>query len=77
MVAENDAIIDGEGEPSEGLSDTEAESVAERKAGSAKVVHEVIRLQGDEELIGRSCRSSFQGLLPALRCRSRSWRKHS
>jgi formate/nitrite transporter FocA (FNT family) len=26
------------------------ESVADRSAGSAKVVHEVIRLQGDEEL---------------------------
>ncbi|MDH7638161.1 formate/nitrite transporter family protein [Sphingomonas oryzagri] len=41
---------DRESGPSEGLSDSEAESVAERKAGSAKVVHEVIRLQGDEEL---------------------------
>jgi formate/nitrite transporter FocA (FNT family) len=40
----------GEDTPSEGLSDKEAESVAERRAGSAKVVHEVIRLQGDEEL---------------------------
>ena len=37
-------------QPVEGLSDEEAESVAERKAGSAKVVHEVVRLQGDEEL---------------------------
>lgn len=41
---------EGEDTPSEGLSDDEAESVAERRAGSAKVVHEVIRLQGDEEL---------------------------
>jgi formate/nitrite transporter FocA (FNT family) len=39
-----------EGEASEGLSDGEIEKVAERTAGSAKVVHEVIRLQGDEEL---------------------------
>ncbi|MDH7639362.1 formate/nitrite transporter family protein [Sphingomonas oryzagri] len=36
--------------PAEGLSDEEVESVAERRAGSAKVVHEVVRLQGDEEL---------------------------
>ena len=33
-----------------GLSDAELESVAKRKSGNAKVVHEVIRLQGDEEL---------------------------
>jgi len=39
-----------EGKASEGLSESEVEKVAERKAGSAKVVHEVIRLQGDEEL---------------------------
>jgi formate/nitrite transporter FocA (FNT family) len=39
-----------EGETSGNLSDDEIGKVAERKAGSAKVVHEVIRLQGDEEL---------------------------
>jgi formate/nitrite transporter FocA (FNT family) len=39
-----------EAEPADGLSDTEVDSVDERKSGSAKVVHEVIRLQGDEEL---------------------------
>jgi formate/nitrite transporter FocA (FNT family) len=39
-----------ESEPVEGLSEHEVEAVAQRKAGSAKVVHEVIRLQGDEEL---------------------------
>ena len=39
-----------ESEPVSGLSDNEVEAVAQRKAGSAKVVHEVIRLQGDEEL---------------------------
>lgn len=39
-----------EAEPVNGLSDDEVEAVAQRKAGSAKVVHEVIRLQGDEEL---------------------------
>jgi formate-nitrite transporter family protein len=41
---------EGENEPASGLSGEEVEAVAERKAGSAKVVHEVIRLQGDEEL---------------------------
>jgi formate/nitrite transporter FocA (FNT family) len=39
-----------EAEPSPGLSESEVDSVADRSAGSAKVVHEVIRLQGDEEL---------------------------
>ena len=39
-----------EHEPVAGLSDDEVNAVAQRKAGSAKVVHEVIRLQGDEEL---------------------------
>lgn len=39
-----------EQQPESGLSDDEVNAVAQRKAGSAKVVHEVIRLQGDEEL---------------------------
>jgi formate-nitrite transporter family protein len=39
-----------EGGPLPGLSEDEVSAVAERKAGSPKVVHEVIRLQGDEEL---------------------------
>ncbi len=39
-----------EGRPLPALSDDEVNAVAERKAGSPKVVHEVIRLQGDEEL---------------------------
>ncbi|WP_419827134.1 formate/nitrite transporter family protein [Sphingomonas sp.] len=51
-----------EDEASDGLSDEDVESVAERSAGSAKVVHEVIRLQGDEEL-GRPFASLlFSGL---------------
>jgi formate/nitrite transporter FocA (FNT family) len=50
MAEATDRHEDAEGKPSPGLSDHEIESVAERKAGSAKVVHEVIRLQGDEEL---------------------------
>lgn len=36
--------------PSSELSEEETTAVAKRKAGSARVVHEVIRLQGDEEL---------------------------
>jgi formate/nitrite transporter FocA (FNT family) len=39
-----------EDEPSENLSEEDKRAVAERGAGSAKVVHEVVRLQGDEEL---------------------------
>lgn len=42
--------MSSEQEPVGGLSEDEVEAVAQRKAGSAKVVHEVIRLQGDEEL---------------------------
>lgn len=36
--------------PSGALSEDEVEEVAERKAGSARVVHEVIRLQGQDEM---------------------------
>ncbi len=43
-----DDLVDSE--PSEALSRVESREVAKRKAGSARVVHEVIRLQGDEEL---------------------------
>lgn len=39
-----------EAEPVLGLSDEEVDAVAQRKAGTPKVLHEVIRLQGDEEL---------------------------
>jgi formate/nitrite transporter FocA (FNT family) len=40
----------GEANPSEQLTDDEKTAVNDRGAGSAKVVHEVVRLQGDEEL---------------------------
>ena len=54
MSGSRDEDLRGEGgpeaEPVDGLSDDEVESVDERRSGSAKVVHEVIRLQGDEEL---------------------------
>ena len=36
--------------PETGLSPDERDAVNERRSGNAKVVHEVIRLQGDEEL---------------------------
>lgn len=45
-----DAPQDSEDRPAEGLSEDEVDAVAERRAGSARVVHEVIRLQGDDEL---------------------------
>ena len=51
-----------EAAPSDGLSDEDIESVAERRAGSAKVVHEVIRLQGDEELDRPVLSLVFSGL---------------
>lgn len=45
-----DTDAEREDTPSEGLSDEEADAVAERKASSARVIHEIIRLQGDDEL---------------------------
>ena len=39
-----------EASPSEHLSEEELETVAEVKVASARVVHEVIRLQGQDEL---------------------------
>lgn len=43
-------------QPSNDMSDQDKRSVDARSSGSAKVVHEVVRLQGDEEL-GRPLRS--------------------
>jgi formate/nitrite transporter FocA (FNT family) len=39
-----------ESQPSGDMSEDDKQAVDERSAGSAKVVHEVVRLQGDEEL---------------------------
>lgn len=39
-----------EAQPSTSMSEDDKQSVNERSSGSAKVVHEVVRLQGDEEL---------------------------
>ena len=55
-----------EAEPSAGLSSAEATAVADRKAGSAKVVHEVIRLQGDEELDRSVMSLAFSGFAAGL-----------
>ncbi|KAB0682063.1 formate/nitrite transporter family protein [Aureimonas leprariae] len=41
---------DDEARPSSALSEEEHGAVSDRKRGSARVVHETIRLQGDEEL---------------------------
>lgn len=47
---------DDAAEPSNDLSKDDKQSVTDRSAGSAKVVHEVVRLQGDKEL-GRPVQS--------------------
>lgn len=49
MAGEEEGSQD-EKEPSGHLSDDEMEKVAEKKAESARVVHEAIRLQGQDEL---------------------------
>ena len=41
---------DREAEPSGDMSEQDKRSVSERSAGSPKVIHEVVRLEGDEEL---------------------------
>lgn len=56
-MPDSQAARDGrEKKPSAHMSDDDKRSVDERSSGSAKVVHEVVRLQGDEEL-GRPLRS--------------------
>jgi formate/nitrite transporter FocA (FNT family) len=52
----NDPHDRHEDQPAENLSEEDKQEVGDRGAGSAKVVHEVIRLQGNEEL-SRSIRS--------------------
>lgn len=47
-----------ENRPADALDAEESEAVAERQSGSARVIHEVIRARGDEELA-----RSAQGLL--------------
>jgi formate/nitrite transporter FocA (FNT family) len=48
-VAENDRPKD-DTEPSGDMSEDDKRSIDERSSGSAKVVHEVVRLRGEEEL---------------------------
>ena len=50
MAATETDARDLEAEPSGDMSEGDKRAVGERSAGSAKVVHEVVRLQGDEEL---------------------------
>lgn len=50
MADEDDPDAEAEKAPSEHLSDKEIEAVAEKKAETARVVHEAIRLQGQDEL---------------------------
>lgn len=51
-----------EAKPSPDMSETDKQAVTDQSSGSAKVVHEVVRLQGDEEL-GRPAQSLlFSGL---------------
>ncbi len=58
------ALVDGppESQPSEALTGTETAAVEERKTGSSKVLHEVIRLQGDEELDRPAMSLALSGL---------------
>lgn len=56
MLEEGNRPSDREAEPSSDLSEDDKQSVSDRSAGSAKVVHEVVRLQGDKEL-GRPVQS--------------------
>lgn len=50
MADPRDDRQDRESEPSPSMSEGDRQSVGERSSGSAKIVHEVVRLQGDEEL---------------------------
>ncbi|WFR98589.1 formate/nitrite transporter family protein [Rhizobium tumorigenes] len=50
MPHDNQNGTASEGAPSREISEDDKRAVSERTSGSAKVVHEVIRLQGDEEL---------------------------
>jgi formate-nitrite transporter family protein len=44
------STTDREAKPSAAMSEEDKRSVSDRSSGSAKVVHEVVRLEGDEEL---------------------------
>jgi formate/nitrite transporter FocA (FNT family) len=50
MMNTDDAKTDEESQPSSRVSEEDRQAISERSSGSARVVHEVVRLQGDEEL---------------------------
>jgi formate/nitrite transporter FocA (FNT family) len=50
MSEAGDQIAEKEAQPSSSMSQDDRQAVSERSSGSAKIVHEVVRLQGDEEL---------------------------
>ena len=52
--------------PDEALSSDEARDVEKRRAGSTKVVHEVVRLQGEEELARPAVSLILSGLAAGL-----------
>jgi formate/nitrite transporter FocA (FNT family) len=50
MINADDPKPDEESQPSSRVSEDDRQAISERSSGSARVVHEVVRLQGDEEL---------------------------
>jgi formate/nitrite transporter FocA (FNT family) len=59
---EADIIKTDDAVPSGALTQSEAREVGKRKAGSSRVVHEVIRLQGDDELDRPAISLALSGL---------------
>ncbi|PNU05585.1 formate/nitrite transporter family protein [Novosphingobium guangzhouense] len=53
-------------EPDEALDAAEVQDVEDRRAGSSKIVHEVVRLQGEEELKRPALALSLSGIAAGL-----------
>jgi formate/nitrite transporter FocA (FNT family) len=53
-------------EPDEGLDADEARDVEERRTGSSRIVHEVVRLQGEEELRRPALALTLSGIAAGL-----------
>lgn len=53
-------------EPDEGLDPGEARDVEERRTGSSRIVHEVVRLQGEEELRRPALALTLSGIAAGL-----------
>ncbi|GAB7555385.1 formate/nitrite transporter family protein [Novosphingobium sp. 11B] len=53
-------------QPDKALDVSEARDVEERKAGSSKIVHEVVRLQGEEELARPTLALTLSGIAAGL-----------